>query len=315
MAQMTARRRAGTVQSGISVEHKMTIRPRRSALYMPGSNARALEKARSLPADVLIFDLEDAVAPALKETARAQVLAALRQGGFGSREIVVRVNGAETPWGRDDLIALAVAAPDAVLLPKVGAPGDIMRAAKELRDAGAPEGLRIWAMMETPMAILNAESIVRTAADPASRLSALVMGVNDLVKDTRGRLTKGRATMLPYLAICVAAARAYGVDVLDGVFGDLNDETGLRAECEQGRDLGMDGKTLIHPGQIQAANEAFGPGEEEIAWSRKVLAAFASPGAQDAGVIALEGRMIERLHEQIARRTIAIADALGHKGG
>lgn len=289
----------------------MTIRPRRSALYMPGSNARALEKARSLPADVLIFDLEDAVAPALKETARAQVLAALREGGFGSREVVVRVNGASTPWGGDDLRALAGAGADAVLLPKVGASDDIMRASRELGEAGAPDSLQIWAMMETPLAILNADSLVRTAADPTSRLSALVMGVNDLVKDTRGRLTKGRASMVPYLAICVAAARAYGVDILDGVFGDLRDEAGLLAECEQGRDLGMDGKTLIHPGQIAIANEAFRPSDEDIAWSRKILAAFDAPGARDAGVIALEGRMIERLHAEIARRTIAIADALG----
>ena len=308
---MTVGRRTGTVQPGIRMELKMTIRPRRSALYMPGSNARALEKARSLAADVLIFDLEDAVAPALKQSARAQVVAALREGGYGPREIVVRVNGASTAWGHDDLTALAGSGADAVLLPKVGAPGDIMRAAKDLRDAGAPESLRIWAMMETPIAILNADSIVRTAADPASRLAALVMGVNDLVKDTRGRLTPGRSTMLPYLAICVAAARAYGVDILDGVFGDLNDASGFAAECEQGRDLGMDGKTLIHPGQIAAANAAFGPSEADIDWSRKVLAAFAAPGAQDAGVIALEGRMIERLHAEIARRTIAIADALG----
>ena len=289
----------------------MTIRPRRSALYMPGSNARALEKARSLPADVLIFDLEDAVAPALKDAARAQVLAALREGGYGSREVVVRVNGASTPWGGDDLRALAGAGADAVLLPKVGAPGDIMRASRELGEAGAPESLQIWAMMETPLAILNADSLVRTAKDPTSRLSALVMGVNDLVKDTRGRLTRGRATMVPYLAICVAAARAYGVDILDGVFGDLRDDAGLLAECEQGRDLGMDGKTLIHPGQIAIANEAFRPSDEDIAWSRKILAAFDAPGARDAGVIALEGRMIERLHAEIARRTIAIADALG----
>ena len=289
----------------------MTIRPRRSALYMPGSNARALEKARSLPADVLIFDLEDAVAPALKDAARAQVLAALREGGYGSREVVVRVNGASTPWGGDDLRALAGAGADAVLLPKVGAPGDIMRASRELGEAGAPESLQIWAMMETPIAILNADSLVRTAKDPTSRLSALVMGVNDLVKDTRGRLTRGRATMVPYLAICVAAARAYGVDILDGVFGDLRDDAGLLAECEQGRDLGMDGKTLIHPGQIAIANEAFRPSDEDIAWSRKILAAFDAPGARDAGLIALEGRMIERLHAEIARRTIAIADALG----
>ena len=290
----------------------MTIRPRRSALYMPGSNPRALEKARSLSADTLIFDLEDAVTPDQKEVARAQVIAAIHQGGYGAREIVVRVNSLTTVWGRDDLIAMAAARPDAVLIPKVSTPGDIMRAAKDLRDAGAPDSIRLWAMMETPAAILNADSIVRTAADPTSRLSVLVMGTNDLAKETRARLTKGRASMLAYLSICVAAARAYGVDILDGVYGDIVDEAGFRTECEQGRDFGMDGKTLIHPSQIEVANQVFAPSEAEIHWSRKVLEAFDAPGAQSLGVISLDGRMIERLHAEMARRTIAIADALAH---
>ena len=288
----------------------MTIRPRRSALYMPGSNARALEKARSLPVDVLIFDLEDAVAPALKQAARAQVVAALRAGGYGPREIVVRVNGASTDWGHDDLVALACAGADAVLLPKVGAPEDILRAARELREAGAPEGLRIWAMMETPIAILNADSIVRTATDPASRLSALVMGVNDLAKDTRGRLTRGRATMLPYLAICVAAARAYGVDILDGVFGDLTDEAGLIAECEQGRDLGMDGKTLIHPAQLAIANRAFAPSDAEIILAHRQIDAFDAAVSLGQGVAVLDGKIVENLHILTAKALLAKAKAI-----
>lgn len=292
----------------------MTIRPRRSALYMPGSNLRALEKARTLDADVVIFDLEDAVAPSQKETARAQVMAAITAGGYGRRELVIRINGLSTPWGRDDLMAAGDSGAHAVLLPKVASPGDITRAAHELNESGVSETLRLWAMMETPMAMLSAESILRTAIDPMTRLDCLVMGTNDLAKDMRARLTRGRAGMLPLLALCVTAARAYGLDILDGVFGDLQDEVGLRAECEQGRDLGMDGKTLIHPGQLAAANEIFGPSAEEIAWARKVVDAFAQPAAKDAGVIALEGKMVERLHEVMARRTLAIVEALAQSG-
>ena len=292
----------------------MTIRPRRSALYMPGSNLRALEKARTLDADVVIFDLEDAVAPSQKETARAQVMAAITAGGYGRRELVIRINGLSTPWGRDDLMAAGDSGAHAVLLPKVASPGDITRAAHELNESGVSETLRLWAMMETPMAILSAETILRTAIDPMTRLDCLVMGTNDLAKDMRARLTRGRAGMLPLLALCVTAARAYGLDILDGVFGDLQDEVGLRAECEQGRDLGMDGKTLIHPGQLAAANEIFGPSAEEIAWARKVVDAFAQPAAKDAGVIALEGKMVERLHEVMARRTLAIVEALAQSG-
>ena len=218
---------------------------------MPGSNARALEKARTLAADALILDLEDAVAPDAKDIAREQVVAAVKAGGFGRREVVVRINAPQTPWGKDDLAAVALAGPDAILLPKVSTPGDITLTARALRDLGAPERTRLWAMMETPTAILNADSIVRTALDPSSRLAVLVMGTNDIAKETRARLTPGRPSMLAYLSICIAAARAHGVDIVDGVYNDFSDEAGFRAECEQGRDLGMDGKTLIHPRQVE----------------------------------------------------------------
>jgi citrate lyase subunit beta/citryl-CoA lyase len=288
----------------------MTIRPRRSALYMPGSNVRAMDKARSLPADAVVLDLEDAVAPDQKESARALVTETILRGGFGDREVVVRINPLESPWGRADLAAVAKARPDAMLLPKVSSPGEVMLAAKELRDAGAPDSLRLWAMMETPMAILNADYIARTAADPASRLAVLVMGTNDLAKETRARQIPGRANMLPWLSTCVLAARAHGLDLLDGVYGNIGDEAGLRAECEQGRDMGMDGKTIIHPSQLAICNEVFTPTESEIAWSRKVIAAFDAPENSGRGAIALEGRLVERLHAEIARRTLAIAAAV-----
>lgn len=288
----------------------MSVRPRRSALYMPGSNARALEKARSLDVDCLILDLEDAVAPDAKDTAREQVAAAVKAGGYGRREVVIRINAPDTPWGRQDLAAAAAAGPHAILLPKVSTPGDIMLAAKDIRDAGAPEQTRLWAMMETPQAILNADSIVRTAVDPASRLDVLVMGTNDIAKETRARLTPGRPSMLAYLSICVAAARAYGVEILDGVFNDFSDETGFLAECEQGRDLGMDGKTLIHPNQLAVANRVFAPSAEETERARKIIAAFALPENASKGAIQLDGRMVERLHADIAQRTVRIAEAI-----
>jgi citrate lyase subunit beta/citryl-CoA lyase len=293
----------------------MSIRPRRSALYMPGSNARALEKARGLPADVIIIDLEDAVAPEAKNAARDQACAAIRAGGFGHREVVLRVNALSTDWGRADLAAAASVAPHAVLIPKVSTPGDIMMAASELRKAGAPETTRLWAMMETPMAILNADSIGRTARDPASRLDVLVMGTNDLARETRARITKGRPSLVAWLAICVAAARAYGVDLLDGVYGDIHDIAGLGAECEQARDMGMDGKTLIHPAQIDACNKAFTPGAEELVWARKLVAAFDAPENVSKGAIALDGKMVERLHAEIAQRTLDIAAAIDKRSG
>lgn len=286
------------------------IRPRRSALYMPGSNARAIEKARGLAADAIILDLEDSVSPDQKASAREQVTGAVRAGGFGRREVVIRINAMETDWGRDDLAAAAAVGPDAILLPKVSTPGDITMAARVLNEAGAPERTRLWAMMETPLAVLNADSIARTAADPAARLAVFVLGTNDIAKETRARMIPGRAPMLSWLSLCVLAARAHGLDVLDGVYNQLGDEEGLRAECEQGRDLGMDGKTLIHPNQIAVANETFAPSASEVGLARRIIDAFDLPENASRGAISLDGRMVERLHAEMARRTIAIADAV-----
>jgi citrate lyase subunit beta / citryl-CoA lyase len=287
-----------------------SLRPRRSVLYMPGSNARALEKARTISADALILDLEDAVAPDAKELARSQVMAAVQAGGFGRREVVVRVNGLTTPWGKDDLATAAEAGPDAILLPKVSSPGDITMTAMALRQAGAPDHTKIWAMMETPVAILNADYIARTALDPSSRLAVLVMGTNDIAKEIHARLTPGRPSMLAYLSICVAAARAHGVDIIDGVYNDFSDEAGFRAECEQGRDLGMDGKTLIHPKQVEICNDVFAPSEAEVAFARRIIALFDLPENASKGALQVDGRMVERLHVDMARHTVAIADSI-----
>ncbi len=288
----------------------MVARPRRSVLYMPGSNPKALAKARSLPADAIIIDLEDSVAPDAKAAARALAAETVRAGGFGGREIVIRVNGAHSPWGAEDLAAAVAAAPDAILLPKVDGPGAIMVAARALREANAPPTTRLWAMMETPMAILSAGSIAATAADPEARLEVLVMGLNDLAKETRARITPGRPAMANWLAICVAAARAHGCDIVDGVYNDLNDPVGFKAECEQGRDMGLDGKTLIHPNQIEICNATFAPTEIEVESARAIIAAFALPENAGKGAIQLNGRMVELLHEQMARRTLAVADGV-----
>jgi citrate lyase subunit beta/citryl-CoA lyase len=290
------------------------IRPRRSALYMPGSNARALEKAKTLAADVVIFDLEDAVAPDQKEAAREQVCAAVAAGGFGTRELVIRVNNLDTPWGEGDLTAAAAAGPDAILIPKVSSPEDLAAVGIRLRRHGAPERTRVWAMVETPLAILRAEAVASAARDVDSRLSCFVMGTNALAKETRARQVPGRAPMLPWIAQAVAAARAHDIDILDGVYNALSDEAGLRAECEQGRDMGFDGKTLIHPNQIAAANEIFAPPSDEIAHARAIIAAFDLPENQGKGVIALEGRMVERMHAEMARRTVALAEAIRARG-
>jgi len=288
----------------------MLARPRRSVLYMPGSNAKALAKASTLPADALILDLEDSVALDQKIAAREQVVRAVRAGGFGGREVVIRINGPHTPWGEDDLAAAAAAKPDAILLPKVDGPGAIMVAARALREAEAPEETRIWAMMETPNAILNAGSIASVAADPSSRLSVMVMGLNDLAKETRARLTPGRPTMTAWLASCVVAARAHGVDILDGVYNDIKDLDGFRLECLQGRDMGLDGKTLIHPSQIDICNEVFAPTPAEVESAAAIIEAFALPENAGKGVIQLNGRMVELLHADMARRTLAIAEAI-----
>lgn len=286
------------------------IRPRRSVLYMPGSNARALEKARTLPVDAVILDLEDAVAPDAKEVAREQVASAIKAGGFGRREVIARINGLDTPWGAADVKAVAAAGPDALLAPKVSSPADVARSAAALAAAGAPERTRLWAMMETPLAMLTAQAIAATAADPLNRLDCFVMGANDLAKETRARFVPGRAPMLSWLQTCLAAARAYGLDIIDGVYNALSDEAGFRAECEQGRDLGFDGKTLIHPAQVATANRVFAPSGEDVARARAVIAAFALPENRDKGAIQVDGRMVERLHADMARRTVTIAQAI-----
>jgi citrate lyase subunit beta / citryl-CoA lyase len=288
-----------------------TIRPRRSALYMPGSNARALEKAKTAPADVIIMDLEDAVAPTAKVVARTQVVAAVRAGGFGGREIVIRCNGLETEWGNDDLRAAADCGADAVLLPKISSPAMLARAAHDL--AHAPAALRIWAMIETPLGVMNVREIAATAANPHSRLSCLVIGTNDLLKETRAEFDENRTAALFWLSAIMTAGKAYGLDVLDGVYNDFRDPDALLRECRQGRQLGMDGKTLIHPDQIETANTVFGPSEAEIAAAWTIIHAFELPENQGRGVITLNGRMVERLHAEMARRTVAIAEAISDR--
>ena len=287
----------------------MATRPRRSLLYMPGSNARAIEKARELPVDGVILDLEDAVAPDAKAKARELVMAALKQGGFGRREVIVRINGLDTQWWQDDL-AVAAANPDAILVPKVSDPEPLREVAKQLVGVRAEARVGIWAMMETPLAMLNARDIAAVARDAGSRLAGFVMGTNDLAKDTRARLLPGRAPMLPWLMTCIAAARAYGIDIVDGVYNELGNAEGFAAECRQARDLGFDGKTLIHPQQIAPCNEAFSPGADEVAWARKIIGAFDLPENASKGVIQVDGRMVERLHADMAQRTVAIADAI-----
>ncbi|HTQ12973.1 MAG TPA: CoA ester lyase [Rhizomicrobium sp.] len=283
------------------------IRPRRSVLYMPGSNARAMEKAQALPADAVILDLEDAVAPDAKETARAQVCEVVKARRFGKREVVIRVNGLSTQWGAGDLAAAAEAGPDAILIPKVSAPGDLADVTEHLtgtKGAATP----LWAMMETPLAILNAGAIA--GASPGGRLACLVMGTNDLIKEFRGKHTQDRQNLAAALSLCVAAARAYGLSVIDGVYNDIADADGFRATCEQGRAFGFDGKTLIHPSQLDPCNEVFAPSPEEVAAARKIIAAFDLPQNSGRGAIALDGRMVERLHAEIARQTVALADAI-----
>ena len=292
----------------------MSLRPRRSVLYMPGSNARALEKARTLPADGVVLDLEDSVAPDAKEAARDQVVAAVKAGGFGKREVFVRVNGVDTPWHADDLAAAAHVAPDAILVPKVSNAETLELIGRRLLDMGTPHKTRVWAMIETPLAIFNILAIAAEARDSESRLAGLVLGTNDLAKETRAKLVPGRAPMLPWLAQCVLAARHHGIDILDGVYNDIGDADGFAAECRQGVELGFDGKTLIHPNQIAPCNDAFSPSPQEVAWARKMIAAFDLPENKSRGVVSIDGRMVERLHAEMGRRTVAIADAIEAAG-
>jgi citrate lyase subunit beta/citryl-CoA lyase len=286
-----------------------TIRPRRSVLYVPGSNARALEKARALAVDALILDLEDAVAPAAKPEARARVVEALAAGGYGHRELAVRVNGASTPWGSDDLFALASARADAIVLPKAESAADVLRAERALEAAGAPTSLALWCMIETPRGVLAADEI----AGASPRLACLVAGTSDLVKDLRARHTPGRAEVLASLSLVLLAARAHGLDALDGVHLALDDERGFEAACRQGRELGFDGKTLIHPRTIDAANRIFSPDAEEVAEARRIIEAHARAAAAGQGVVVVDGRLVEALHVESARRVVALADAVADR--
>jgi len=292
----------------------MTARPRRSVLYLPGSNARALEKARTLPCDVLILDLEDSVAPEAKEAARAQVVEAVTARGFGPREVIVRINALDTSWWVDDLSAAARARPDGILVPKVSKPKDLRIIADRLLDVSADNGIRVWAMIETLVGIINAVDIAGMVQDFEARLAGFVIGTNDLARESRARQVPGRAPMLSWLASSVLAARVHGIDILDGVYNDISDAEGFRRECEQGRDMGFDGKTLIHPSQIAPCNAAFSPSEAEVGQARKIMAAFDLPENHGKGVVQIEGKMVERLHADMARRTVAIAEAIAAVG-
>lgn len=284
------------------------LRPRRSVLYMPGSNARALEKARTLAADALILDLEDAVAPDAKALAREQVAAAIKQGCFGPRETIMRVNGLDTEWGAADMKVACAAGPDAILVPKISSAEDIMRADHALKTGGAPTHTALWAMMETPRAMLDALSIAEAAK--GTRLACFVMGTNDLAKETRAQIVPGRAPMDAWLMACVAAARIAGIDIIDGVYNHISDMDGFERECREARERGFDGKTLIHPSQIEPANRLFAPTEADVAWARTLIAAFEQKENAHKGALQIDGKMVERLHAEMGRRTVAIAEAI-----
>ena len=284
----------------------VAARPRRSVLYMPGSNARALDKGRSLAADALILDLEDAVAPDAKALARDQIVEAVGQGGYGLRELAIRTNGLDSPWGHDDLKAAAASGAHAVLLPKVESAAMVHEAEELLVKAGAPEDLAIWCMMETPKGMLHAEEI----AAASDRITVLVLGTSDLAKDLHAAHTRERLPMLTSLGLCLLAARAYGRAIVDGVHLDLNDDEGFVHSCEQGKELGFDGKTLIHPKTIDAANRVFAPSEDEVAFSKKIIAAHEEAAKEGKGVVVVDGKLIENLHVENAQRLVALSEAI-----
>ncbi len=290
------------------------IRPRRSLLFMPGSNARALEKARNLPADGIILDLEDSVAPEAKQLARDQIAAAVAAGGFGRREVLIRVNALDSPWWVDDVAMAGKARPDGILVPKVSSVKDLSLIADRLGDVKADASIRVWAMIETAQAVLDAEQLAAASQDAEMRLSGFVFGPNDISRETRIRMLPGRAAMLPLITHCILAARAYGLEILDGPYSDFSNVNGFGQECTQARDLGFDGKTLIHPGQIEACNAIFTPPADEVAHARRIITAFEQPANASRGAISLDGQMVERLHAEMARRTIAIADAIAAMG-
>jgi citrate lyase subunit beta/citryl-CoA lyase len=286
----------------------ISARPRRSCLYMPGANAKALEKAKTLAADVLLLDLEDSVAPEAKADARVQVAAAVKAGGYGKREVIVRINALATPWGADDIAAAAGAAPDGVLAPKVESTAQVHELDVALSAAGLPKEAGLWVMIETPRAILNIAEIA--AAARGTRLTALVLGLNDLAKETRARAGANRAAFFTAMSLALTAARAEGLTAIDGVYNDIADSAGFEAECRQGLEFGFDGKTLIHPSQIEAANAIFAPTVDEIARARAVIDAFALPENAGKGVIKVDGKMTELLHLEEARRVVAVAEAI-----
>jgi citrate lyase subunit beta/citryl-CoA lyase len=286
------------------------IRPRRSVLYMPGANERALEKAKGLPADAIIFDLEDATAPDAKDAARAAVCAAVASGEYGRRELTIRVNGLDTPWHADDLRAAAEVGPSAVVVPKVSSAADVEAVVAGLEAAGAPEHTKVWAMVETPVAMLHGEEI----ASASDRLAVLVMGTNDLAKELHAEHVPGRQPLLTGLGLCLLAARAHGKVILDGVYNDIKDAAGFEAECIQGRQMGFDGKTLIHPSQVEPANAVWAPAADAVDDARALIAAFEAGIAEGKGVVTHNGRMIENMHVENAHRLIGLGEAIAALG-
>ena len=286
-----------------------SLRPRRSVLYMPSSNERALDKAKTIPCDALILDLEDAVAPDAKQAARANAVAAARSGEYGHREVTIRCNGLDTPWGADDIAAAATSGAAAVVIPKVGSHAYLDEVERRLDAAGAPAEMTIWAMIETPTAILDIRSIAQH-----TRVNVLVMGTNDLIKELRTAMLPDRSPLIPHLATALLGAREAGKVILDGVYNDVRDPDGFLVEAQQGKALGFDGKTLVHPGQVEPANAVWAPSDDETDFSRRVIEAFEQAEAEGLGVITVDGRMIENLHVDNARRVLAVADAIAALG-
>ena len=282
-----------------------TYRPRRSVLYMPAANERALEKAKDIQPDALILDLEDAVAPDSKEVAREQACAAAASSEYGNRELTIRCNGLDTPWGKDDVLAAAAAGPAAVVIPKVDGSSYLDEISELLNQGGAPSSTQIWAMVETPIGILHVEEIARH-----ERMSVMVMGTNDMAKELRASITADRQALLPYLAMCLLSARAAGVAILDGVYNDIKDESGFKDVCVQGAEMGFDGKTLIHPNQVAPTNEIFSPSLDELDFHRRIIEEFEAAEKDGRGVLTVDGKMIENLHVDEARRALAVADAI-----
>ena len=285
-----------------------TYRPRRSVLYMPAANQRALEKAKDIPADALIFDLEDAVAPDAKELAREQACNAAASSDYGNRELTIRCNGLDTPWGREDILAAAEAAPSAVVIPKVDGPEYLAQVSEVLDEGGAPAATEIWAMVETPAGILCVDQIAQF-----ERTAVLVMGTNDMAKELRASITQDRHALLPYLAMCLLAARAADVGILDGVYNDIKNEEGFEQGWRQGAEMGCDGKTLIHPSQVAPTNESFSPSLDELDFHQRVIEEFEAAQNEGRGVLTVDGKMIENLHVDEARRAIAMAQVIAER--